>query len=288
VGGGITILGLMDLLGEGRMENLFFKIKSDLLPDETEVEVKKFQCSHCLELKIDGWRYKSELEPNWIDFCIIDMCNECKTAQISQEVSMELQQKRVDKLISNWWFMSETDTSGFKNFEPYNELTDKAKKIAIAFTKSFNQKDSKGENLLVMGTPGTGKTHLSKAIARTLRAKGNKVGFITAVDLFNKIKGTFNGAGSVKQILSEMQSLDLLIIDDVGVETVQVKDVSWTVKTWTEIIDCRLHKPCIWTSNLDDIKLGAVIGERAFSRMYENTRFIDLFTDDYRKKLKLG
>jgi DNA replication protein DnaC len=80
-----------------------------------------------------------------------------------------------------------------------------------------------------------------------------------------------------------MKKLDLLIIDDMGVETTKINDVGWTVRTWNEIIDARMGMANIWTTNLDDGSLSEVVGPRTHSRMYEDTRFVDLFTDDYRK-----
>ncbi|HET6872602.1 MAG TPA: hypothetical protein VFH42_06385, partial [Sporolactobacillaceae bacterium] len=62
--------------------------------------------------------------------------------------------------------------------------------------------------------------------------------------------------------------------------------VSWTVTEWTRLIELRTGKSTVYTTNLDDFELPKVIGNRAFSRMYDNTLFIDLFTDDYRKRLK--
>ena len=137
----------------------------------------------------------------------------------------------------------------------------------------------------MMGTTGTGKTHLSKAIARTLKAKGLSVAFVEAIELFNMIKGTFGNDRAKQRLLDQYKTFDVVFIDDVGLETKKIDEVSWSVSEWTGLINAREGKATVWTTNLDDDGLGEVIGKRSFSRMYVNTRFIDLFTDDYRRRL---
>jgi DNA replication protein DnaC len=263
------------------MENLLFNIRPDLKGKTDEVKVKKFKCSQCGEMTIDGWEYRL----GDVVECLTaaQQCNSCGTNELSLQVTEELFQKRVDALISNWYFISDKETAGFKNYQPVSKCTSDAKQKAINYTQAFSQKALNDEkNLLIMGSTGTGKSHLSKAIARTLKARGFKVGFIASVDLFNKIKATFD-SGSTEKVFEEMKKLDLLVIDDVGVETTKINDVGWTVRTWNEIIDARMGQANIWTTNLDEVSLSEVVGPRTLSRMYENTRFIDLFTDDYRK-----
>lgn len=257
-----------------------FNVRPDLKGKTDEVKLKKFKCSSCGEMTIDCWEYRigDQIE------CLTatQQCNACGTKELSRQVTEELFQKRIDALINNWWFMSDNETAGFKNYQTINDLTTKARNIAISYTQNFSQSSLNEKNLLIMGNTGTGKTHLSKAIARTLKARGFKVGFISADDLFNKIKKTFDN-GNHDRIFEEMKQLDLLVIDDMGVETTKLNDISWTVRTWTEIINNRLGLANIWTTNLDDVSLSEVVGQRAFSRLYEDTKFIDLFTNDFRK-----
>lgn len=262
------------------MKNMLFNIRPDLKGKAEDVSLTKFKCSQCGELTIDGWEYRSGEKVE--SLTAAQTCNSCGTKELSRQVTEELLQKRDNNLVANWWYMDEKETAGFKNYTPRNECTKEAKQRAIYYAQGFSQDSLIEKNLLIMGNPGTGKTHLSKAIARTLKARGFKVGYISAVDLFNKIKATFNN-GSSERLYEEMKKLDLFVIDDVGVETTKINDVSWTIRTWTEIIDTRLGLANIWTTNLDDASLGDVVGQRACSRMYEDTRFIDLFTDDYRK-----
>ncbi|MGM7719411.1 ATP-binding protein [Metabacillus sp. Hm71] len=268
------------------MERMLFNVKPDLRNKALNIELIKLKCAECDEGQLFGWKYNiDDIEHQYL---ADQMCTKCKNKVMAKELTTEFEQKRLDQFLNNWWFIEDNDESGFKNYKPTNEVTTKAKEKTINYMQRLSQKSLSDEkNLLIMGNPGTGKTHLSKAIARTLKSRGFKVGFIPSVDLFSKFKATFDGKGSAERIFADMKKLDVLVIDDIGVETTKVSDVSWTIRTWNEIINCRLGLPNIWTTNLDDSKLADFVGERAHSRMYENTRFIDLFTDDYRKSKRV-
>jgi DNA replication protein DnaC len=56
-----------------------------------------------------------------------------------------------------------------------------------------------------------------------------------------------------------------------------------------ELVESRSGKPTIYTSNLTDTDLPKAVGGRVFSRLYDNTKFIDLFIEnyDYRKTRKI-
>jgi DNA replication protein DnaC len=286
MGGGITILSIGQIFGDIRMKNLLFNMKPDLKEkvNADDVRLIKSECSKCQEKTIDGWEF--ELEGSTQQITAATICNSCGTKELSRQVTIELEEKRVGQLISNWWYMDDKENAGFKNYISTSNCTKEAKDNAMAYTQLFSQKSLREKNLLIMGNPGTGKTHLSKAIARTLRQRGFKVGYIPAVELFNKLKSTYD-TKMTERFFIEMKELDLLVIDDMGVETTKLNDVSWTVRTWNEFIDARMGMANIWTTNLDDTTLSGVVGQRTFSRMYEDTRFIDLFTDDFRKTKRI-
>ncbi|RKQ17493.1 ATP-binding protein [Ureibacillus endophyticus] len=180
-------------------------------------------------------------------------------------------------------------SAGFKNYFETTKINAKAKEAMISFTKAFLETKGNTYNVLAMGSPGTGKTHLSVATARTIKEAGFIVGFLTTGQLMTLIKETYH-KGAIKterDIFNDIKNLDLLILDDLGSEVISSKD-DWRKAIIFEVVESRSGKPTIYTSNLTDIDLPIAVGERVFSRLNNNTKFIDLFTDDYRKKLRVN
>lgn len=158
------------------------------------------------------------------------------------------------------------------------------------FVKTFIEMDSvKRYNLLLMGNTGAGKTHLAIAIARTLKEKGFLVGVLTTGTLLSIIKATFQKGASQteKGIFNDLRKFDLLVLDDIGSEARGKDEFDWSKSKLYEIVNHRVGKPTIYTSNFNEQHLPTAIGERVFSRLYNNTKFIELVTDDYRKKFQI-
>lgn len=69
-----------------------------------------------------------------------------------------------------------------------------------------------GENLYLHGLAGNGKTHLAVATARRFAETGRTARFYGVVDLFNQIRGSFNGQTERPNLLAP----EVLVLDDLG------------------------------------------------------------------------
>lgn len=72
-----------------------------------------------------------------------------------------------------------------------------------------------GRNMILVGPPGTGKTHLSIGVGITACNEGYKVMFTTASGLINELK-TSRSERRLAYIHSKFSRYDLVIIDELG------------------------------------------------------------------------
>ncbi|MDE3195831.1 MAG: ATP-binding protein [Acidobacteriota bacterium] len=160
----------------------------------------------------------------------------------------------------------------------------------------------KKPGILLMGDPGTGKTHLAVAAFRQLLAKGFEGRFFDYQNLLDRIRMGYDQASnsSDKEAYREAMDADILLLDDLGAHRV----TDWVEDTVTSIITyrCNNRKALIATTNLIDGDAGYStheksvsgkvdyrttlterIGPRARSRLFEMCRIVKMpLVEDYR------
>ena len=101
-------------------------------------------------------------------------------------------------------------------------------------------------NVVLIGNPGTGKTHLAIAIAYSVAIRRNSVYFIKFNKLITILRNTFN-EGTFERKVKQFFKYKLLIIDEVGFNEISQLDA----KLFFQLIDLRYTKrSTIFTSNL--------------------------------------
>ena len=172
----------------------------------------------------------------------------------------------------------------FDNYIPVSPELDRAKKITMRY--AANYKKDNPVNLMLVGSYGTGKSHLSVSVVKALLSRGNSCLFISVPKLLTRLKSTYNKSSeqTEEELLSHLEKMDLVVLDDVGAEKTKKEDdeFSWARTKMFEIIDSRIGKHTIYTTNFSTNELLSMYGERNFSRMMENTHLVEMNGENYR------
>lgn len=113
------------------------------------------------------------------------------------------------------------------------------------------------ENLIFIGTVGTGKTHLATAIALGLCQNGRRARFFTAASLANILLER-NQKGTLNHFLATLKKVELLVIDEIGFVPLH-KDAAELL--FQIVSDCYERKSLIITSNLEFSQWNSVFGD---------------------------
>ncbi|MZP29619.1 ATP-binding protein [Heliobacterium undosum] len=156
------------------------------------------------------------------------------------------------------------------------------------FTDAIIAGNGKG-NLLFYGTVGTGKTHLSSAIANRLLGAGKTVIYRTISQIMNSImeaKFDFQNNGRQPEVLAALRSADLVIIDDLGTE----KRTDFVVTELFELVNDRhrMGKPMVISMNIELGEMANFYNHRLADRLIMQSYCIRFEGKSVRQLMKVA
>ncbi len=113
-------------------------------------------------------------------------------------------------------------------------------------------------NIVLLGPPGTGKTHLATGLGIAAAQQGHRVLFASASDWVSRLSEA-HGRGELAQELARLRRYPLLVIDEVGYLPFEPDAAS----LFFQLVSSRYeHASLILTSNLPFSGRGTVFGDQ--------------------------
>ncbi|MFV3314093.1 ATP-binding protein [Pseudomonas sp. NY15374] len=158
------------------------------------------------------------------------------------------------------------------NYQVQNKGQAEALRFCRHYVKTFDQIAENGRCMVLLGKPGTGKTHLGAGMANDLmRNTSHSAVYRTVGSILQAIRATYDRASEATEasILASLIEPSLLVLDEVGVSKEQPSDFELT--TLFAIINGRYEqvKPTVVISNLGPEQLPVAMGERCVDRLRE-------------------
>lgn len=145
----------------------------------------------------------------------------------------------------------------------------------------------RGENIIITGSTGAGKSYLATALGYEACFRGYKALYFNLTKLFNKLQMSKADGSYVKE-LARIEKHDLLILDDFGLQAIDCQKQLMLL----DLIEDRHHKKStIITSQIPvkvwhDLLEEKTIADAILDRMVHSSHRFELKGESMRKKMK--
>jgi len=158
----------------------------------------------------------------------------------------------------------------FENYSATTAAQRQALDVCRAYADGFEQMRASGGGLLLLGGPGTGKTHLACAILGQVITAGHSGLFLTVSEGLRLIRSTYSPGASQNeaQVFETLTSPDLLVLDEVGVG---IGNDAKRRAMLFDVLNARYGemRPTILIGNLTAAEMEDYLGERIMERLMD-------------------
>ena len=223
-------------------------------------------------------------------------CPECehekeKARSLREEANAraEIAAWRIEQLMGRACIPPRFANRSFENFR--TEEPDQRNALALCMDYSLTHWEETmkaGRAMIILGRPGTGKTHLAAAMVRSVVSRGFPAVYVKEADIFRQIKESYmSRTVSERQAMADFVKPALLVIDEVGRQYGTPAERSM----FFDVVDKRYEamRPTVLVSNLDTPNFREFLGPAILSRLCEGGGvFLSLTGKDMRKEASHG
>jgi len=177
-------------------------------------------------------------------------------------------QAAVEKAIGRAGIPERFQRHSFADYAVGRAAQRRALGLARQYADNFATVRARGNCLLLIGAPGTGKTHLACAVLRQVLAAGYSGLFITVSEALRLIRATYppGARQSEVEVFETLTSPDLLVLDEVGVA---IGNDGKRRAMLFDVLNARYGamRPTVLVGNLTAAGLETVLGERIVERL---------------------
>jgi DNA replication protein DnaC len=135
--------------------------------------------------------------------------------------------EKVKRLWTAAGINTEQSKQTFSNYETWNKSSKIAKETAIRYYKDFETiRNDRHNSIAFIGQVGSGKTHLSIALAVNFLSKDILVVYMPYRDVITQIKQNMLDEEWYKKTLSKFQTAKILLIDDLFKGKITESDIN--------------------------------------------------------------
>ncbi|KGJ25361.1 ATP-binding protein [Staphylococcus haemolyticus] len=208
-------------------------------------------------------------------------CEMKELAKISTEnYHKKVRRKKAERIFKQSIINEDLKQATFDSYEPTNTQLEYAKKLCKRYADNFDLNNK--QSLLIQGSFGTGKSHLSMSIFKEVKSKGFTVLYMNVPQLISTIKNTYSYSTNMTEyeLAKIVSDVDLMVFDDYGINMNE-----FATSKMFELIESRIGKHNIFTTNLDEKEMTKNKDlQRIFSRIMSNTTLIKMDGQDYRTR----
>jgi DNA replication protein DnaC len=205
-----------------------------------------------------------------------------KQAQVFEASRREEAMSRWRQVLGDSGIASAYSDCSLGNYKPTCDKAVRMLERVTDYNDHLGQAVATGRNLTMLGTTGTGKTHILSAITLNALHDGYSAIFMTAYKMVRAVRDarSYSSSQSESEVCRALAGVDLLAIDELGEMTAEER------KLINDVINDRYEraKPVLISSNLDGKMFGAEVGARVADRLKDrNSLVLMLDWESYRQ-----